>query len=123
MKIAYNRNDTPWGQDGTWIEARDGETLEDAIARAAAENAAACAADAGDDVDALADEMIGTLTTVDLSALVGLDDWDSLVAEWNLARRNGWTSAGADALMSAEIARRESPEMRAIITEADKLNR
>ena len=109
MKIAYNQNDTPWGQDGTWIEARGGETLDNAIAREAAENAAACA-DAGDDVDALAAEMIESLTTVDLSDLAGLDDWDSLVAEWNLARRNGWTSAGADALMSAEIARRESAE-------------
>ena len=114
MNIAYNQDDTPWGGDGAWIEALDGDELDVRIAREAQNTAASCA-DVGDDVAdvaSMAAELIDHVTVVDLAGLAGLAgrDWDTLVTGWYVARGNDWTSGKADTFMRAELARRGEVE-------------
>jgi hypothetical protein len=98
ISVAFNPTDSV-GQDGDWAE---GQSREAAVEQAHRNlDGTPCA---GENIVTLGYEIIN------LWELHEVNDraFDILANEWRLAYRNGWTSDEADAVMRAEIARREA---------------
>jgi len=97
--VAVNFTDKV-GQDGDWQEAATGAEVVDKAKASLSEMF----------TTEQADELFRDYEIVNLNAAevqeINDSNWASLVRQWRLARANGWTSAEADALMAAEIARR-----------------
>lgn len=91
--IGYYNGDE-YGSDGWWEEG----ATSDEIQRVATENACAAGFDCAP-----------PLVIVDVANLAELtsDDWENLLSQWRLARRNNWVSSDVNAAIKTEKTRRD----------------